>query len=272
MNSTALCLLIILILGIISYGGGALRVRRLIGGVVASESEFPYQVSLRYYDVHICSGVLINDRYVLSAAHCICNLIDEPSEELNVLIGSVDYKKGEIHTVKSVKCHPDYVYGADSSWVADLAVIMLAEKVHLSSHVKPISLATYNTTFGERAIISGWGRTRLLSWLSQYLQKLSVSIIDNKACQKYYKDITILSSQICTLERKNVGACKGDSGSPLVYNNKLIGIFSWTKSCAIGFPDVFTRISYFTDFITQAMLDLDQSNEAIVNKQNNQVK
>jgi len=55
---------------------------------------------------------------------------------------------------------------------------------------------------------------------------------------------------------------QGDSGSPLVYNNTLIGIFSWAKSCAIGFPDVFTRISCFTDFITQAMLDLNQSNEA----------
>lgn len=93
--------------------------------------------------------------------------------------------------------------------IIDIFILsQLAEKVHLSSHVKPISLATYNTTNGERAVISGWGRTRLLSWLSQYLQKLSVSIIDNKACQKYYKDITILSSQICTLERKNIGACK----------------------------------------------------------------
>lgn len=68
--------------------------------------------------------MLVNDRYVLSAAHCICDLIDEPSE-LSIFLGSVDYKKGEMHTVKSVKCHPDYVYGADNSWVADLAVIMV---------------------------------------------------------------------------------------------------------------------------------------------------
>ncbi|XP_029672531.1 chymotrypsin-2-like [Formica exsecta] len=271
-NPTGLCLLIILILDVISYGTGALRVRRLIGGIVAAESEFPYQVSLWYYNVHICSGMLINDRYILSAAHCVCDLIDEPSEELSVRTGSVDLKKGETHTVKSVKCHPDYVYGLDNSWVADIVVIMLAKKVHLMfSHVEPISLATYDTTIGERAVISGWGRTRRYSWLSQNLRKLSVSIIDNEACQEYYKNITILNSQICTLERKGIGACKGDSGSPLVYNNTLIGIFSWTKPCAIGFPDVFTRISHFTDFITQAMLDLDQYNQTIVD-QNNYIK
>lgn len=46
---------------------------------------------------------------------------------------------------------------------------------------------------------------------------------------------------------------QGDSGSPLVYNGILIGIFSWTKPCALGFPDVFTRINHFTDFIEKAM-------------------
>ncbi|XP_072752169.1 chymotrypsin-2-like [Anoplolepis gracilipes] len=271
MNPIVLCLLITLILDVISFGVGAHRVRRLIGGVAAGESEFPYQVSLRYYNVHICSGVLINDRYVLSAAHCVCGLIDEPTEEFGVRIGSVDFKKGETYAVKSVKCHPDYVYGPDSSWIADLVVIMLAKKVHLSfSHVEPISLATCNTTIGERAIVSGWGRTHPFGWLSQNLRKLSVSIIDNEVCQEHYKNTTIFNSQICTLEGKGVGACKGDSGDPLVYNNILIGIFSWTKPCAIGFPDVFTRISDFTDFIAQAMLDLDQYDQTI--NQSNLVK
>ncbi|XP_070170269.1 serine protease ami-like isoform X3 [Polyergus mexicanus] len=208
-NPTSLGLLIILILDVTSYGTDALRVRRLIGGVVAAEAEFPYQVSLWYYNVHICSGMLINDRYILSAAHCVCDLIDEPSEELSVRTGSVDLKKGETHTVKSIKCHPDYVYGLDNSWIADIVVIMLAKKVHsMFSHVEPISLATYNTTIGERAVISGWGRTRRYSWLSQNLRKLSVPIIDNEACREYYKNITILNSQICTLERKGIGACK----------------------------------------------------------------
>lgn len=95
----------------------------MVGGQDAVESEFPYQVSLRYYDLHICSGALISDRHVLSAAHCICGLIDEPSEELNVRTGSINLKEGENHAVKDFKCHPDYVYGSEMSWTADLVVI-----------------------------------------------------------------------------------------------------------------------------------------------------
>ncbi|XP_018407522.1 PREDICTED: chymotrypsin-2-like [Cyphomyrmex costatus] len=253
MDLTAICL-VILVLDV-SYGIRALRIRRLVGGQSAIESEFPYQVSLRSYNLHICSGALISKRHVLSAAHCICGLIDEPSEELSAHTGSINLKEGEKHAVKDVKCHPNYVYGPEKSWIADLVVITLAKEIRISSSQWPIALATYDVPVGQHAIISGWGRVRPFSWLSRDLQKLSVPIIDNNACQTYYKNTTILSSQICTFEKKGIGACKGDSGSPLVHNGVLIGIFSWTKPCALGFPDVFSRVSYFTDFIKQVMQD-----------------
>ncbi|KYN09021.1 Chymotrypsin-2, partial [Trachymyrmex cornetzi] len=239
-----------------SYGIRALRIRRLVGGQPAIESEFPYQVSVRYYNLHICSGALISDRHVLSAAHCICGLIDEPSEELSVHTGSINLKEGEKHAVKDVICHPDYVYGSEKSWTADLVVIMLAKEICISSSQSPIALAMHDDVpIGQQAIISGWGRVHPFSWLSRDLQKLSVPIIDNNVCQAYYKNTTILNSQICTFEKKGIGACKGDSGSPLVHNCILIGIFSWTKPCALGFPDVFTRVSHFMDFIKQVMQD-----------------
>lgn len=84
----------------------------------------------------------------------------------------------------------------------------LAEPVRTSPYQSPIAFATSDTPVGERAVISGWGRIRTFSFLSRSLQKLSLPIIDNKACQEYYSNTTILSSQICTLERKGVGACK----------------------------------------------------------------
>ncbi|XP_012538931.2 chymotrypsin-2 [Monomorium pharaonis] len=250
MDFIVLCLVIILILDV-SNGTLALRTRRLIGGHPANESEFPYQVSLRYYNLHICSGALISDRHVLSAAHCICGLIDEPSEELSAYTGSINLKESEKHSVKDVKCHPDYVYGSEMSWTADLAIITLAKKICTSLSQSPIALATCDVPIGQRVTISGWGRVHSFSWPSRNLQKLSVPIIENNVCQTYYKNTTILSSQICTFERKGIGACKGDSGSPLVYDGKLVGIFSWTIPCALGFPDVYTRVNYFIDFIKQ---------------------
>ncbi|XP_020288284.1 chymotrypsin-2-like [Pseudomyrmex gracilis] len=250
---TALWLLIILTLDVINYETQAIRVRRLVGGTNAAESEFPYQASLRYFDLHICSGTLISDKHVLSAAHCVCGLIDYPSEELSVRTGSVKLTEGEKHAVKSITCHPDYRYGPEESWTADIVVITLAEQICVSASQLPIALATRKTPDGERAVISGWGRVRPFSFLSRNLQKLSLPIIDNKMCQEYYKNFTILDSQICTFERKGIGACKGDSGNPLVYNNTLVGVFSWTKPCAIGFPDVFTNVIYFTDFIERVI-------------------
>lgn len=50
------------------------------------------------------------------------------------------------------------------------------------------------------------------------------------------------------------GVCNGDSGDPLVFNNTLIGIVSWsTTPCAIGQPDGYVRISEYVDWIEQTI-------------------
>lgn len=41
----------------------------------------------------------------------------------------------------------------------------------------------------------------------------------------------------------------GDSGGPLVVGNFVVGITSWVIPCALGYPDVYTRVSSFADWI-----------------------
>ena len=43
----------------------------------------------------------------------------------------------------------------------------------------------------------------------------------------------------------------GDSGGPLVVNGLQEGIASWVVPCAVGYPDAFTRVSYFREWIRQ---------------------
>jgi trypsin len=42
---------------------------------------------------------------------------------------------------------------------------------------------------------------------------------------------------------------QGDSGSPLVKNGELIGIGSFIQPCGIGYPDIYTRIYVYSNFI-----------------------
>ncbi|KAL6448591.1 hypothetical protein ACFW04_000458 [Cataglyphis niger] len=56
-----------------------------------------------------------------------------------------------------------------------------------------------------------------------------------------------LEGKPCTLS--GWGTTKGDSGSPLVVNGSQVGIVSFGSPCAVGYPDVFTRVSSFTSWI-----------------------
>lgn len=60
---------------------------------------------------------------------------------------------------------------------------------------------------------------------------------------------------VCTDGTNNVGGCSGDSGGPLTTEigcvTTQIGIvsFSVDQTCEGGYPTVFTRVTYYLDWI-----------------------
>lgn len=44
---------------------------RIVGGSDAGPLEFPWQVSVQVFSSHQCGGVIIDEYWILTAAHCM---------------------------------------------------------------------------------------------------------------------------------------------------------------------------------------------------------
>lgn len=75
----------------------------------------------------------------------------------------------------------------------------------------------------------------------------------NDECRKLHNDKNAPINDFGTLcaysGRLEYGICKGDSGSPLVVDEEVIGVASWSTKCARGVPDGFTRVSEYVSWI-----------------------
>ncbi|KAF2881833.1 hypothetical protein ILUMI_24334 [Ignelater luminosus] len=225
---------------------------RIVGGSDASNGSFPYQVSLRITRTgsHNCGGSILNSTVVLTAAHCLASY--RPAD-LHVVVGSDRLNgSGTTYQIKQLIIHNLY----NSSVIKnDIGLIILKEPLRYSNSVRPVELETRQIGAGVNVVLSGWGITSFPGQLPNNLQYINLTTISNDECEAAYREarasLPIYKEELCTLTRRGEGACKGDSGGPLVANGKQVGVVSWGRPCGLGFPDVFSRVSSYVDWIKQ---------------------
>lgn len=62
----------LLLYSLLECGKKAVKSSRIVGGQDAVEGEFPWMVSLQIKkNGHVCGGSLINERWLVTAAHCV---------------------------------------------------------------------------------------------------------------------------------------------------------------------------------------------------------
>ncbi|XP_015241268.1 PREDICTED: serine protease 27-like [Cyprinodon variegatus] len=129
---------------------------RIVGGEAAPPGSWPWQVSL-HTSTHFCGGSLINNQWVLTAAHCV---LGSPTG-ITAYLGRQSQEGSNSHevsrTVSLITIHPEYNYG--TSWNNDIALLKLSEPVNFTSYISPVCLAALNSTFysGVESWITGWG-------------------------------------------------------------------------------------------------------------------
>ncbi|XP_037943998.1 uncharacterized protein LOC119676812 [Teleopsis dalmanni] len=107
-------------------------------------------------------------------------------------------------------------------------------------------------------VATGWGKSNMTGDLTDTLLKTSVPLHSSERCKEAYGSfVKIHRGHLCAGQLNGKGGtCVGDSGGPLQCRLSkngpwiLAGITSFGSGCAIkGFPDVYTRTSYYMKWI-----------------------
>ncbi|XP_014237656.1 chymotrypsin-2-like [Trichogramma pretiosum] len=243
---------IIIVLMMIAYGHCQDISLRILGGENAAPNQAPWMAALIRYDEDVfCGGALITPRHVLTAAHCVSPYT---AEEISVLLGSPSLEEDDdpelLFRAKRLNYTSDHV----NLEAPGMGMITLEKEVTLSKTIRTIPLAVTETPANVWATLTGYGyqqRQENGGSIAPYLQTLPVRTVERARCAQLLQGLAKIGPHsLCGYTSPTQGACSGDSGSPLVYQNRLIGIAeSVHPNCAAGKPDVYMDVLYYRYFI-----------------------
>ncbi|KAL0274764.1 UNVERIFIED_CONTAM: hypothetical protein PYX00_002813 [Menopon gallinae] len=231
---------------------------RITGGENAKEGEFPYQVSLQRNGKHFCGGVILSEKVVLTAAHCV---LGKEALRTEIVAGFVNLtlpgKNVQRSAIEKISSHPDYPGTVGPN---DVAVLVLKTPFKFTTHVQKVFLPAAGQEVDGDTVLSGWGSTSrtFTPIFPEVLQKAKLPIVSFDDCKKAFPNSKLdKQSNICTGPLNgDLSACSGDSGGPLVktINGKtyVVGLVSWGRiPCGRGDPSVYTKVSNFIDYINK---------------------
>jgi len=220
----------------------------VLGGTKVDKwSEFLRYNAMISIGQGMCSGSLISDQWVLTAAHC------GASNTSIVRIGGTKLWNGENYQVSEAINHPKFTFPFN-----DIALLRISKPVEDPQYL------LINSNFDgphPRTIVRATGYGVIGPRLPSYsLRMVDNLVISTKDCKKRLGKSIRKELHVCTWrdkECKRGGTCTGDSGGPLVARISdgsllQIGITAGGNVC--GDPnsaDIFTRVSHYIEWIQE---------------------
>lgn len=239
------------------------RTGGIVGGQDAAPGQFPWQISLQRRSgnrfSHSCGGSILNERWVVTAAHCV-----DGARTRNLRVVAGDHHRTQNEGVEQtvglarIVEHPAYDPFTSEN---DIALLELSSPLILSPARRTAAIGLFTPADsaagldapGTMATISGWGTTSEGGSLPAVLKFAQVPVVSDADARDAYGDIA--DSMIgAGFDQGGIDTCQGDSGGPLVLQTpagpRLAGLTSFGIGCArAGLPGIYTEVSFFNDFI-----------------------
>ena len=180
---------------------------RIIGGQEAKPNSWPMMVSLRFNNSasHSCGGSILNDYFVLTAAHCVDTQSLDSPVGFSVAAGSHDRSDitQTIRQVDRIIIHPGWRKNTQEHR-HDIAILHLSKPLDLPSnsylyptcvpHVGALGKILQTPANGTQLLVIGWGTMQSGSvQLPSKLQQAEVFAIGNTdpICSRSIEDVQL---------------------------------------------------------------------------------
>lgn len=249
---------------------------RVVGGEDTDITQYPWQVAIVFsgsdaYNSMHCGGSIINESWILTAAHC------SDDGAMTVIVGATDLtdtSDAQIISIRQWHAHPDYVdlgaaQGDEVTFDNDIALVELSTPIDFAAcgsrcaSIEPLTTSNEDNVASPStlAYISGWGNTasnaEATDVFPSILQQTDLNILDCTQSPSLYTTADVTERMMCAaISDFTHDSCSGDSGGALVVANSegtgflQAGIVSWGVGCAVtNYPGVYTRVSKFSRWI-----------------------
>lgn len=228
---------------------------RIVGGLTSVRTQFPYYVFMKLMNEtlgiqHYCGATLLNDKFVLTAGHCIVPSEDVRFAELHFGVWRVKNiaEKGRFKRLvpsENFFIHPNF---SGVPLFNDIALIKLDRPIeYFSPTVEPVKLPTRCISYKNLDIIAiGCGYTDETEKLAKKLQWTWLRTIPRSECESLYSVVGNRPSIFCAkgINKRSINV--GDSGSAVIEkaNNTLVAVVSFVhkNGALLGHAQGFTKV------------------------------
>ncbi|XP_050667416.1 serine protease gd-like [Leptidea sinapis] len=223
---------------------------------------------------YICSGTLVSNQHVITAAHCMHGKATITSKrDIVVKVGVFnleDWGDDDITVTRKLSFATVHESYNASNLANDILVMTLDRTVRFNENIKPACLWTgnpdLNQIVGKTGVVTGWGATETGPGGGGEPRMVRMPVVSTKECRSSKPEFHKLTSHntLCAGNRTGAGPCLGDSGGGLYIKDggrwKLRGVVSLSlisqneeQTCNLDEYIVFTDAAQYLNWIKDAM-------------------